>query len=55
MVRGADYSGFDLHPDGRRVAVVRAPEAGANPAVNKATFLFNFSDELRRKVPIGKN
>jgi Tol biopolymer transport system component/predicted Ser/Thr protein kinase len=54
-IRGSEYSGYALHPDGKRVAVLRAPEAGASQAVNKVTFLFNFFDELRRKVPPGKN
>jgi eukaryotic-like serine/threonine-protein kinase len=46
---------FDLHPDGQRFAVLRAPAAGEAAPVNKVNFVFNFFDELRRKVPPGKN
>jgi hypothetical protein len=54
-IRGLTYSGLDIHPDGKRVAVLRTPDAGPNSAVTKVTFLFNFFDELRRKLPSGKN
>jgi Tol biopolymer transport system component len=54
-IRGLEYTGYDVHPDGKRVAVLRAPDAGPNAAVTKVTFILNFSDELRRKVPPGKN
>ncbi len=46
---------FDLHPDGKRFAVLKAPGSGEVPKVNKVSFIFNFFDELRRKVPTGKN
>ncbi|NDQ57645.1 MAG: protein kinase [Acidipila sp.] len=49
-----DYN-FDLHPDGTRFAVLKAPGAGEAPKVDKVSFIFNFFDELRRKVPTGKN
>ena len=45
---------FDLHPDGERFAlapVVPSP-VGAKP--DKAVFIFNFFDELRRIVPAPK-
>jgi hypothetical protein len=35
--------------------VLDAPGAGEIAAVNKVTFIFNFFDELRRKVPSGNN
>jgi dipeptidyl aminopeptidase/acylaminoacyl peptidase len=39
---------FDLHPDGKRLALARAvPLATQNTLV----FVFNFFDELRRKLP----
>jgi len=43
----------DLAPDGKRiVALLPATEAkGAPEAQNQVTFLMNFFDELRRKVP----
>jgi eukaryotic-like serine/threonine-protein kinase len=46
---------WDLAPDGKRFAVltpVAAPEAPKNE--HEVTFLFNFFDELRRRVPAGK-
>jgi serine/threonine-protein kinase len=46
--------GFDLHPDGKRFVVLGAPSGQQNAGINKVTFVFNFFDELRRKVPIGK-
>jgi serine/threonine protein kinase/dipeptidyl aminopeptidase/acylaminoacyl peptidase len=51
--RGNAYS-FDLHPDGKRFAVLKAPGTEQAPAVNKVSFIFNFFDELRRKLPPGK-
>jgi Tol biopolymer transport system component/tRNA A-37 threonylcarbamoyl transferase component Bud32 len=45
----------DLAPDGKRiVALMPVETAEAQKAQNQVTFLENFSDELRRKVPIGK-
>jgi len=47
---GAD---IDLAPDGKRVAVlvpVDTPEA--QRAAHEVTFVFNFFDELRRRVPV---
>jgi Tol biopolymer transport system component len=52
--RGFGFSNFDLHPDGKRFAVLKAPGAEQAAAVNKVNFIFNFFDELRRKVPPGK-
>jgi Tol biopolymer transport system component len=54
-ILGLANTGYDVHPDGKRVAVLRAPDAGPNAAVTKVSFIFNFFDELRRKVPSGKN
>ena len=50
----AAYS-FDPYPDGNRFAVLKAPVTGEVPKVDKVSFIFNFFDELRRKVPPGKN
>lgn len=41
---------FALHPDGKRVVVFKNPNAGAQSSVTKATFIFNFPDEIRRKL-----
>jgi Tol biopolymer transport system component len=51
--RGLGNYNFDLHPDGKRFAVLKAGTE-QTPAVNKVSFIFNFFDELRRKVPPGK-
>ena len=51
--RGPTYN-FDLHPDGKRFAVLKAPGTEQNAAVNKVSFIFNFFDEIRRKLPPGK-
>ena len=40
---------FDLAPDGKRFAVFESGEGNVH-----VTFLLNFLDELRRKVPVGK-
>ncbi len=49
---GAD---IDLAPDGKRVAVITSVESpDASKADHEVTFLFNFFDELRRRVPVGK-
>jgi len=47
-------STFDLHPDGRRFAVVKAP-GPADAPLNKVTFISNFFDEVRSKMFAGKN
>jgi Tol biopolymer transport system component len=52
---GGPTSNFDLHPDGKRLVVLKAPSGVENAPVNKVTFFFNFFEELRRKVPAGKN
>jgi Tol biopolymer transport system component len=43
--------GFDLHPDGRRVATVAGPRGTPEAASDTAVFVFNFLDELRRIAP----
>jgi serine/threonine protein kinase len=46
---------FDLAPDGKRLAVVTPVETSeAHKPDHEVTFLFNFFDELRRRVPVGK-
>jgi len=46
---------FDLHPDGKRFAVLKVGSTGEAPKMDKVSLIFNFLDELRRKVPTGKN
>jgi Tol biopolymer transport system component len=45
---------FNLHPDGKRVAVLKAsePQPEAKPA--NVILVSNFFDELRRRVPAGR-
>jgi eukaryotic-like serine/threonine-protein kinase len=44
-----------LAPDGKRFAVILpAEETGSNQARGRVTYIENFFDELRRKVPTGK-
>ena len=45
---------FDLYPDGKRFAVLKASAATQSPPSNKVIFIFNFFEELRRKVPAQK-
>jgi serine/threonine-protein kinase len=49
----ANYN-FDLHPDGKRFAVLKTPGTEQTAAVNKVSFIFNFFDEISSKVPPGK-
>ena len=48
-------SGFDLAPDGKRIAaVIPVRSAGAPKLEHEIAFIENFFDELRRKAPVGK-
>ena len=47
-----DLYAFDLAPDGKRFAVVQ-PETSEQKGPTQVTFLLNFFDELRRRVPAG--
>jgi len=50
------FPNFDVHPDGKRFAVLKAPGTESQPGPNnKVNFVFNFFEELRRRVPSGKN
>ncbi len=52
-VPGGAFTGFDLHPDGKRFAVVKAAEE-TEARVDKVVFITNFFDELRRIAPSAK-
>jgi serine/threonine-protein kinase len=43
---------FDLHPDGRRVAIALLGDNQAALPANTVVFIFNFFDELRRIAPV---
>jgi WD40 repeat protein len=54
---GGNYP-YDLAPDGKRFAVVLNPAGTGEQeqrSTDRVTVLLNFFDELRRKVPPGKN
>ena len=51
----SDFGGtaaFDLHPDGNRFAVLKAPDTEETP-VNKVNIVLNWFDELKRRAPTG--
>jgi len=48
--RGNDRN-FDLHPDGKRFVVLKSPQGLDQPRNDKITIVFNFFDELKRKLP----
>jgi len=45
---------YDFAPDGMRLSAFVADNANAETPVTQLTFLPNFSDELRRNAPTGK-
>jgi serine/threonine-protein kinase len=49
LTRGPNTT-FDLHPDGKRVAVLKSTGVNTAP-INKVTFFFNFFDDLRHREP----
>ena len=51
--RGANRN-FDLHPDGKRFAVLKAPESQSEAKADKVVLILNFFDELRRIAPTAR-
>ena len=49
--RGLDRN-FTPHPDGKRIAFFKTLGEEAQSRITKVTFILNFSDEIRRKVPV---
>jgi len=45
------YSNFDVHPDSKRFAVLKAPAAGETSPVNKVSFISTFSTNSVAKFP----
>ncbi len=43
---------YDLHPDGKR-AIVASPDTTGTITYDKVVFVFNFFEELRRRLPAG--
>jgi len=48
------YYNYDLAPDGKRLTAIVADDANGEKPPTHLTFLLNFTDELRRRVPVGK-
>jgi Tol biopolymer transport system component len=48
------WRSFDVHPDGNRFALVKAPEVESGPKRDHVTLIFNFFDELHRIAPTGQ-
>jgi eukaryotic-like serine/threonine-protein kinase len=53
LLRGGRRS-FDVHPDGNRLVMAVAPEGRDSVKRETLVFVFNFLDELRRKVPVSR-
>jgi len=51
----SDWCNFDVHPDGQRLAVLLSPHANEAVPINKVGLIFNFGDELIRKLRSGNN
>jgi hypothetical protein len=53
LLESGTASSLDISPDGKRFAVLLPPDAmGEQKLSTELTFLLNFSDELRRRVPV---
>jgi Tol biopolymer transport system component len=48
------YRTFDLHPDGKRFAILKPQDSQAGEKRDKVVLVFNFFDELRRVAGTGK-
>ena len=47
---GTSTYNYDIHPDGKRFAVLKTPDMGQATTVYKVNFVFNFFDEVRRRT-----
>ena len=45
---------FDLAPDGKRIVTFARPPNEADSSTLRIAFMFNFFDELRRRLPDGR-
>jgi hypothetical protein len=46
--------GVDLHPDGKRFVVAPPVAPETSNEQSQLVFIFDFFDELRRRVPVGE-
>jgi hypothetical protein len=44
---------FDLHPEGKRIAIVKGEESSSQDTHDHLVFIENFFDEVRRLAPDG--
>jgi serine/threonine-protein kinase len=51
VLRDGVRQNFDLAPDGKRIVAFPKPPAGPTEGSLHATFLLNFFDEVRRRIP----
>jgi hypothetical protein len=51
VLRDGVRQNFDVTPDGKRVVVFPRPMETSSEGPLHATFLLNFFDEVRRRVP----
>jgi serine/threonine-protein kinase len=54
VLRTGVLQNFDVSPDGKRVVMFPRPAADTTSGSLHATFLLNFFDEVRRRIPAGK-
>jgi Tol biopolymer transport system component len=47
-------NGFDIHPDGQRLAVVVPQQSASSSTSGKVVLILNYADELRRLVPAAR-
>jgi serine/threonine protein kinase/Tol biopolymer transport system component len=46
---------YDVHPDGKRVLVLKSPDNSSNAPITSVSFILNFFEELRHKLPPAQN
>jgi Tol biopolymer transport system component len=46
------FTSYDVHPDGQRIAIVRASESRSPAISGKLVFIFNFFEEINRLVSL---
>jgi hypothetical protein len=50
-----DFGAYDVSPDGKRIITDSSTSSAGKPETGRhVTFLLNFFDEVRRKVPVAK-